>query len=170
MAVIVAAAATTTVLANAGASGSRFRRDGVSVQVPNGWRVTVGRVNGVLDPVTIFTASTFSIRLRSTSRGICSPALQQAWRSNGGYVQITEERDHASLARVLRRVLPRPRHFVLDAWGQGGLCTPADSGKLTFKQSGRAFYVFYGIGRAAPRVVRAQAHALLDGMKIARRQ
>src|SRR5207245_3658684 len=117
-----------------------------------------------------FTASTFRIGRASTSSGVCSRALQRAWRSNGAYVQLAEERDGASLHRMLPRVQPRPKHFMLDARGQGGLCTPADSGGLAFKHGGRAFYVSYGIGRTASRAVRARAVALLDSMKIAPRK
>lgn len=167
-AMIIVAAAAITAGCGAGAN-SQFRRDGISVQVPKGWRVTLGRLNDVIDPVTVFTASTFRIRPARTPSGVCSPALQRAWRSNGAYVQLTEERDGASLHRMLPRVQPRPKHFVLDARGQGGLCTPADSGELFFKQGGRAFYVFYGIGRTASNAVRTRAVALLDSMKIAPR-
>ena len=128
-------------------------------------------MNAVTDPVTVFTVSTFPVAARATgSTGVCSPALQRAWRPDGAYVQLAEERDGASLKSMLSRVGPRPKHFVLSARGQGGLCTPADSGELTFKQRGRAFYVFYGIGRDASKVVRARAAALLDNMKIAARR
>jgi hypothetical protein len=71
---------------------------------------------------------------------------------------------------MLRRVPHRPRHFVLPATGWGGLCTPPDSGELTFRQHGRAFYVFYGFGRKAPQRIRAQAEQLLERMQISRRR
>ncbi|MFL5960281.1 MAG: hypothetical protein ACJ75G_08470 [Gaiellaceae bacterium] len=167
--IVVAAAASAAVLLSRGTS-SQFRRDGISVQVPKGWRVTDERINGVVDPVTVFTASTFRIAARATSSGICSPPLQRAWRASGAYVQLAEERDGASLNRMLPRVQARPKHFVLSARGRGGLCSPADSGELTFKQRCRAFYVFYGIGRKASKLVRARVVALLDSMKIAARQ
>ena len=168
-ALIVIAAAIAAVLAGTEAS-SRFRRDGISVRVPKGWHLTVHRINGVVDPVTVFTASTFRITARATSGGICSPALRRAWRPGGAYIQLAEERDGASLHRMLPRVPLRPKHFVLSASGQGGLCTPSDSGELTFKQRGRAFYVFYGIGRRASRSVHARAVGLLNSMMIAPRQ
>ena len=158
-------------LAGAASAVTRFHRDGISVQVPSGWSLTLGRINGVIDPVTVFTVSTFRLRTGTRpSSGFCSMRLQRAWRSDGGYLQLTEERDGASLRRMLRRVMPRPRHFVLDAKGAGGLCTPPNSGGLAFREHGRAFYVSYGFGRKAPKLVRAQAAALLDGMRISRRR
>jgi hypothetical protein len=163
-------AAAVTGLAYGASSGARFDRDGVSFQVPAGWQLTIGRINGVLDPVTVFTVSTFQLKLGRLSSGACSTALQRAWRADGAYIQLTEERDGASRARMLRRVPLRPAHFVLDATGQGGLCTPANSGELFFQQKRRAFYVFYGFGPKASKATRARASAVLDNMRIAPRR
>jgi hypothetical protein len=150
--------------------GVRFDRDGVSIRVPQGWQLAIGRVNGVVDPVTVFTVSTFRLQLGISSPGLCSRALQRAWRADGAYVHLTEERDGASRKRMLRRIRPRPKSFVLDAKGAGGLCTPADSGEFVFQDKGRAFYVFYGFGRNASKLTRARAVALLDDMRIATRK
>ena len=93
----------------------------VSVVVPDRWRVIYERVNGVVDPVTLFTASTFPLRVRPADQvgpsGVCSKTLQRAWRPEGVYVQLAEERDGASRKRMLRRVPTRPRHFTLTARG-----------------------------------------------------
>jgi hypothetical protein len=154
-----------------GASATtRFDRDGIAVHVPPGWSLTLGRINAVIDPVTIFTVSAFRLPPGGTSSGICSVRLRRAWRADGGYLQLAEERDGASRRRMLRRVPHRPRHFALDAKGRGGLCTPPDSGELPFQTHSRAFYLFYGFGRKAPKRIRAQAEALLDGMRISRRR
>jgi hypothetical protein len=100
------------------------------------------------------------------SDGICSRTLQQQWHVEGAYVQLTEERDGASRKRMLGRVSPRPRHFQLRQRGAGGLCTPADSGEITFRERGRAFYVFYGIGKRATPAMRRQVRLLLDSLRI----
>jgi hypothetical protein len=123
-------------LAYGASPGARFNRDGISFRVPRTWHLTLGRINGVTDPVTLFTASNFRLRPVPTSRGVCSSALQRAWRRDGAYVQLTEERDGASRKRMLRRVSTRPKHFKLDAKGRGGLCTPADSGELASRRKG----------------------------------
>jgi hypothetical protein len=123
--------------------------------------------------VTIFTASTFQLNIGPTdqagSSGVCSKTLQRAWRNDGAYVQLAEERDGASGKRMLRRVMHRPSHFSLTARGWGGLCTRPDSGEIPFQDGGRAFYVFYGIGTNATRATRAGAAAFLDRLRISPR-
>jgi hypothetical protein len=157
-------------LAEGAKSAALLDRKGVSFQVPEGWQLTLGRINAVVDPVTVFTVSTFHLQPRPTSSGICSPALQRAWRADGAYVQLAEERDGVSRKTMLRRTPFRPKHFVLHAKGQGGLCTPADSGQLSFQERGRAFYVYYGFGPNASKTTRVRAAALLDNMRIAPRK
>lgn len=143
----------------------------LSFSVPRSWHLTYERVNGVVDPVTIFNATTFPLRLRPTDQagrsGVCSKTLQRAWRPDGAYVQLSEVRDGASRKRMLRRVQRRPRHFELTARGAGGLCTPPNSGQIAFQERGRAFYVYYGIGPKASPATRADAVALLDSLRIA---
>jgi len=139
---------------------------GISFAIPAGWHVTTARINGVRDPVTVFTATSFRLRHRHPAPGLCSPTLQDQWRVDGAYVQLTEERDGASRRRMLPRTPSRPRHFRLDAKGAGGLCTPPNSGELTFREHGRAFYVFYGFGTRASRATHAKAMHLLDSLRI----
>jgi len=146
-----------------------YPRDRLSFVLPSGWHVTAARINGVVDPVTIFTATTFRLRRPRPSGGICSVTLQRQWHVQGAYVQLTEERDGASRKRMLRRVPPRPGHFETRQGGAGGLCTPADSGEITFHERGRAFYVFYGIGKRALPATRIAVRALLDSLRIGRR-
>jgi hypothetical protein len=145
-----------------------FRTDRISIELPTGWHVTSARINSVVDPVTIFTATSFPMRTGRPrpSDGICSRTLQRQWHLEGAYVQLTEERDGASRKRMLRRLPARPRHFELHQRGAGGLCTPADSGEITFRERGRAFYVFYGIGKRASPATRREARLLLDSLRI----
>ena len=170
VAITLVLAASVSSLAYGASPGARFNRDGVSFQVPKNWKLTIGRINGVVDPVTLFTVSSFPLQTGVSSPGVCSRALQRAWRPDGAYVQLTEERDGASRKRMLRRAPRRPKHFALEAKGQGGLCTPADSGELSFQEKGRAFYVFYGFGPKASDSTRGTAVALLDNMQIAPRR
>jgi hypothetical protein len=170
LALVAILAAVPPGLVQAAGATARFERDGVSFRVPKGWSLTLGRINGVVDPVTVFTLTTFRLRPGGASSGICSARLRRSWRSDGGYLQLTEERDGASLRRMLRRVPRRPHRFVLSARGWGGLCTPPDSGELTFREHGRAFYVFYGFGRRPRQHIRAQAAAVLERMRISRRR
>jgi hypothetical protein len=146
---------------------------GISFSAPRSWHLTYERVNGVVNPLTIFNATTFPLRIRPADQagrsGVCSEALQRAWRRDGAYVQLAEVRDGASRKRMLRRVQRRPRHFHLTAHGGGGLCTPPNSGQISFHQGGRAFYIFYGIGPRASRATRDEAAAVLDSLRIAAR-
>jgi hypothetical protein len=167
LAIGLAVSAVAAGVAHGAGVGVRTTRDGISFRVPNGWELTTRRINGVIDPVTVFTVSTFKVPPRPLSSGICSRALQQGWRRSGAYVQLAEERDGASRKTMLRRVPQRPRHFKLDAKGSGGLCTPPGSGQLSFHQKGRAFYVFYGFGIRASPAARAAAVSLLGTMRIA---
>ena len=48
-------------VASVASAGTRFSRDGVAFHMPRGWQLTIGRINGVIDPVTVFTASTFRV-------------------------------------------------------------------------------------------------------------
>jgi hypothetical protein len=155
----------------AGSAGTRvaYPGDRLSFVLPLGWHVTSARINGVVDPVTIFTVTSFGLRDPRPSAGICSVTLQRQWHVRGAYVQLTEERDGASRKRMLRRVPPRPRHFETRPKGAGGLCTPADSGEITFQERGRAFYVFYGIGKRASPATRVAVRAILDSLRIGRR-
>ena len=160
-----------SVLSAAYPAGTRvtYPRDRLSIVLPAGWHVTSARINGVVDPVTIFTATSFPLRHPRPSDGICSVTLQRQWHARGAYVQLVEERDGASRKRMMQRVPPRPRHFNIGQHGAGGLCTPADSGEIPFKESGRAFYVFYGIGKRASPATRDAVRALLDSLRIGRR-
>jgi hypothetical protein len=155
----------------AGSAGRRvvYPRDRLSIVLPFGWHVTSAQINGVVDPVTTFTATSFPLRHPRPSGGICSVTLQREWHVRGAYVQVVEERDGASRKRMLRRVPPRPRHFETRQQGAGGLCTPADSGQITFQERGRAFYVYYGIGTRTSPAVRVAVRALLDSLRIGRR-
>ena len=76
---------------------------GISFAIPAGWQVTTARINGVRDPVTVFTATSFRLRHRQPAPGLCSRTLQDQWRVDGAYVQLTEERDGASRRRMLPR-------------------------------------------------------------------
>jgi hypothetical protein len=171
--VLVLATCTSDALAmrGGGMPGQRVMLSGhgISFVLPATWHVTFQRVNAVTDPVTLFTATTYPFRPRATSTGVCSKSLQAAWRADGAYIHLVEELDGASRKRMLRRVPQRPRHFELNARGAGGLCTPADSGELVFKQGGRAFYVFYGFGKKASGATRVAAATLLDSLRIAPR-
>lgn len=159
------------VLSASYSAGTRvtYPRDRLSIVLPGGWHVTSARINGVFDPVTIFTATSFPLRHPHPSEGICSVTLQRQWHLRGAYVQLAEERDGASKKRMMKRVPLRPRHFHTRREGAGGLCTPADSGEITFKERGRAFYVFYGIGKRASPTTRSAVRALLDSLRIERR-
>jgi hypothetical protein len=85
---------------------------GISLVLPAGWHVTTARLNGVRDPVTVSTATSFRLRHIRPAPGLCARALQDQWRVDGAYVQLTEERDGASRRRMLRDA-EKPRRGLL---------------------------------------------------------
>jgi hypothetical protein len=124
------------VRAGSDGKGVVYPGDRLSFVLPSGWHVTSARINGVVDPVTIFTATSFGRRHPRPSAGICSVTLQRPWHVRGAYVQLAEERDGASRKRMLRRLPPRPRHFETRQAGAGGLCTPAAAARSRSRSAG----------------------------------
>jgi hypothetical protein len=105
LAIGLAVGAAAAGVAHGASLGARSTRDGISFRVPNGWQLTTRRINGVVDPVTVFTVSTFKVPRRPLSSGICSRAIQHGWRASGAYVQLAEERSPMRGEHVLDRQL-----------------------------------------------------------------
>ncbi|MFL5953125.1 MAG: hypothetical protein ACJ76I_03345 [Gaiellaceae bacterium] len=138
----------------------------MSLEYPANWHITTRRLNGVIDPVTRFTVTSFTLRQSKPDADFCARTLGKQWPSNGAYVQVTEELDGASLKKMLRRVPPRPKRFSLASSGAGGLCTRPVSGQLMFHQLGRAFYIYYGVGSKASTPTRHAIVAILESLRI----
>ncbi len=166
---IVALAASAS---SSGPSWARTRFDvpgaSMSLSYPLNWHISTRRLTGVIDPVTRFTVTSFPFRQSRPDTDFCARTLARRWPANGAYVQVAEELDGASLRKMLSRVPPRPRHFTLARSGAGGLCTGPVSGQLTFRERGRAFYVYYGVGRKASPATRCAVVAVLDSLRIRR--
>ena len=66
-----------------GANTPSLDRSGVSFDVPSGWYLTNGRINGLIDSMTVFTLSTHPLMKGSDlslgpAAGMCSAVLQRA--------------------------------------------------------------------------------------------
>jgi hypothetical protein len=140
----------------------------MSLDYPANWHISTRRLNGVIDPVTRFTVTSFPLRQSKPDPDFCARTLGKQRPSNGAYVQVTEELDGASLKKMLRRVPPRPKRFTFASSGAGGLCTGPVSGQLMFHQLGRAFYIYYGVGSKASTRTRQAIVAILDSLRIMR--
>ncbi len=140
----------------------------MSLDYPANWHISTKRLNGVIDPVTRFTVTSFALRQSKPGRDFCARTLGKQWPSSGAYVQVTEELDGASLKTMLRRVPPRPKRFALASSGAGGLCIRPVSGQLMSHQLGRAFYIYYGVGSKASTRTRQAIMAILDSLRIMR--
>lgn len=137
----------------------------VAVRYPATWRLTARRLDGVLDPRTLFAVSSY--RLRPGTSDDCVGTDGRGRPGDGVFVLVTEVLDGASLATDLRRLPARPQRFRLPTSGRAG-CLPPASVVYRFRVAKRVFVVWVSIGPKASGRARAAARAVLDGLWIAR--
>ena len=138
-------------------------RRGVSFTYPATWHVTLRRLDVVLDPHTLFTASSYVVP--RGPRADCDGTRAAGRPDDGAFVLVKEILDGASRKRSLPRLLPKPRRFVLPARGRAG-CLPPVSATFQFRAAGRAFYAFVSVGPHASRRTRAAARHVLESMRV----
>jgi hypothetical protein len=174
-AVIVAAAAASTprpsqrssrVVIDGRSIARRFPRGpSITFRYPANWHVTTHRLDNVLDPHTLFAASTY--QLPSGAVDNCDGTRASGRPRDGAFVLMKEVLDGASLRKSLPRLPSRPRQFRLPARGQAG-CLPATSVQYQFRVGKRAFYIWISIGPRASAATRHALARLLDRIWIAR--
>jgi hypothetical protein len=129
---------------------------GISIVLPEGWRVARTSVTKCSDPAQRLVATTVRGRLHAAYR--IPP--------RSGLVLLMEATSGRFPARPARFVLPRRLGNL------GGCCEiPRGPGaELVFRDRGRKFYAFVYVGdRASPRV-RASLVRLLDSLRVAVRR
>ena len=118
----------------------RVERHGVSAPLPVGWHVVHERLTPCTNPVERLTLA-----------------------GRGALVMLQESLDRA----YVNRFETRPVRFRLRGEPQFiTCCAPTGRGRgwfLNFRDGGRAFYAYVYLGRAG---TRAQALAILDGLRI----
>jgi hypothetical protein len=139
--VVVAVFALATPSAAPTVAGDWYERPriGLSVMVPNGWRV----VRKPLSPCT-------------------NPAQRIALRGHGALVQIVEELGVSHLERYPLR----PRGFTLRGEPEYFGCCPPAEGKgwfMSFRDGSRAFYAYVQLSRPG---TRSEALAILDSLDV----
>ena len=143
----------------------RFPRGpSLTFRYPANWHVTTRRLDSVLDPHTLFAASTYQVPSGTVD---CDGTRASGRPKDGAFVLMKEVLDGASLRRSLPRLQSRPRQFRLPARGRAG-CLPPASVQYQFRVGKRAFYIWMSIGPRASTATRQALARLLDRMWIAR--
>jgi len=137
----------------------------ISFRYPANWHVTTRRLDSVVDPHTLFAASTYKVP--SGTLDDCDGTRATGRPRDGAFVLMKELLDGASLHRSLQRLPSRPRQFRLPVRGQAG-CLPLASVQYQFRVGQRAFYIWMSIGPRASVATRHALARLLDRMWIAR--
>jgi hypothetical protein len=145
----------------------RFARGpSISFRYPANWHVTTRRLDNVLDPHTLFAASTYQVP--SGTLDNCDGTRASGRPRDGAFVLMKEVLDGASLRRSLPRLPSRPRQFRLPPRGQAAGCLPPASALYQFRVGKRAFYIWMSIGPRASAATRQALARLLNRMWIAR--
>jgi hypothetical protein len=146
---------------SAGAAGVRvFRGPGIVLRYPGAWFVTNAPLNGISDPVQRFVLSSYRVPDGGSDfNGTYTPPRR------GVIAQVLEEVPPLHNAGVW---LARPHRFVLPPLGRMEGFGGKRWAELRFRQHGRRFYIFIGIGSQAPGASVALLLRSLDALRIAR--
>jgi hypothetical protein len=137
----------------------------VAFRHPSNWHVTTRRLDGVLDPHTLFAVSSYALDQRP--RDDCDGTHGRGRPPDGVFLLVKEVLDQASLRRSLPRLPRRPVHLLLPATGRSG-CLPEASVAYQFRVAKRAFFIWLSVGPRASAKTRAALSRLLDGLWIKR--
>jgi hypothetical protein len=118
----------------------RYRAARLRITLPSGWRVVHRRLTPCVNPIERLTLS-----------------------GRGALVMLQESLDPR---RYIRRFSPRPHRFALKGKPQPIACcapTRRPGWFFNFRDRGRGFYGYVYLGRVG---TRAEALALLDGLRV----
>jgi hypothetical protein len=150
-------------LACAAGGGLRaFRGPGIVLRYPRSWFVSTEPLNGIIDPVQRFVLSSYRVPVGRPDFG-------------GNYVPPPR----GVIAQLVEEVPPlnnggvwpmRPHQFKLGRLGRMEGFGGNRWAELRFRDHGRRFYIFIGVGRNASSARIALLLRSLDGMRIAARR
>jgi hypothetical protein len=149
----------------------RNEQYGYTVSLPPGWHLAKGSLSpSLVDPVEILSVATFPIH---RGEELCHSLVRIP--SDQAVVTI-QERSGAERGDPTFR--SRPANFEPDArlpgtselpyclHGYKGPPIPMLDYWFGFRDAGRAFHVFVGIGKETPEEVRREAFGILDGLRL----
>lgn len=141
----------------AGGGTHVFRGSGIVVRYPDGLYVTNQPLNGITDPVQRFVLSSYRVPAGADANGTYAPPTR------GVIAQLVEETPPLSNSSDWH---PRPRRFSLPRLGLMETLGGNRWGELLFRDRGRHFYIFIGVGRRASSAQVVLMLRTLDAMTI----
>jgi hypothetical protein len=129
-------------------------RSGIAVRYPAGWHVSRTPWTPVTDPVQRFVLYS----------GGSLPNTRLAPSAHQVIAQLDEQ--IPPLPLDLKAFPPRPRHFRLGPLGRMEGFDGKRWDEIVFRERGRAFYLFVGVGSAAQAKETQQLLAALDSLVI----
>jgi hypothetical protein len=138
-----------------------FRGPGIVVRYPDGWYVTNEPLNSITDPVLRFVLSSYRLPAGADANANYAPPTR------GVIAELVEEVPPINNDGVWR---PRPRRFRLPRLGRLETFGGNRWGEVLFRNHGRHFYIFIGVGRRASSAQVALMLRTLDAMAITARR
>jgi len=138
-----------------------FRGPGIVVRYPNGWYVTNEPLNAITDPVLRFVLSSYRLPAGADADADYAPPTR------GVIAELVEEVPPINNGGVWR---PRPRRFRLPRLGRMEAFGGNRWGEVLFRDHGRHFYIFIGVGRRVSSAQVALMLRTLDVMAISARR
>ncbi len=145
-------------VAAADGAASLFRGPGIVFRYPKSWFVSAAPLNGVTDPVQRFVLSSYRVPVgRPDFDGTYAPPPR------GVIAQLVEEVPPLKNGGVWPS---RPHRFRLPRLGLMEGFGGNRWAELRFRDHGRRFYIFIGVGRDASSTRVGMALRILDGITI----
>jgi hypothetical protein len=134
---------------NDGTSPTTFDRNGIRASIPPGWWASDRKMSSGVEPLFRMTVSNRSLTRTTKDDGPCYGGIGKQIQPRS-VVAILREAVGADFKSA--RFSKRPTRFVLPkrAPGQDNSCLGSHATLISFKDSGRGFYLWIAAGRAAP--------------------
>ncbi len=141
----------------------QFSRHRISFAYPSHWYVTTRRLSTGIEPVPRFAVGNFRFRRTAQDEGPCLAGIGNQRPVKGVFAYL---REALGADRNLSRFPPRPVRFRLPARRDNAACMGPGTRQYSFKDSGRAFYLWMSVGPKATPTARRWFRRLVSGMDI----